>query len=207
MNQKDYLKTYIVQSKIEQLKPDNPKWIKSFFKDFSEELERRIIERSTGDRNLVTGSFSKAFNNLIPEAQLEKEVQWEKEVQFKELVELGDDSELDKMLKKKRIDYVIYCKEKTVLIEFKTNLQFNDLSAAMIEMGVIKKYNTKSKIKSIVTSSLHLFPNNVNITGLKELNKKFGSPLDNIWVFCKGPELIFDIPEIIKFRNELINHL
>ena len=72
------------------------------------------------------------------------------------------------MLMEKKIDYVVYCKEKTVLIEFKTNLQFNDLAAAMIEMAAVKKYEPLLD-KPIITSSMHLYPSNVSIKGLKRI--------------------------------------
>lgn len=107
------------------------------------------------------------------------------------------------MLAKKRVDFVVYGKEKTVLIEFKTNLQFNDLAAAMIEMGAVRKYEAPPEVKQVITSSMHLFPYRANIAGLKELNEMFGSPLDNIWVFCQGPELKFNVQEIEEFRNVL----
>lgn len=199
MDSKNYISSYLEQSNLEISKESNPTWIKSFFKVFSEALTRRKNNASSGDRYVITGSFKEAFDNLIP-IGLTKE----SEVEFKKLLQIDANNEVDKMLMKKKIDYVIHCKEKTILIEFKTNFQFNDLAAAMIEMAAVKKYEPSSD-KRIITSSMHLYPSNVSIEGLKGLNEMFGSPLEKIWIFCKGPELKFDVSEIIKFRNELAN--
>ncbi len=200
MDNSKYINDYIEQSISQYFNNENPEWLKSFFKEFSKQLKNRSEGKSSGNRHFVSESFSDAFKYLIPE-----NCEYIKQVNFKNFLDLNENNPIERMLMKKRIDFLIACDKKTVLIEFKTNLQFNDLSAAMVEMELVKKFNKLSFIRPIETSSIHLFPYSSNCEGLKGMNILLGSPIDKIWVFCKGPELIFDVNEIIKFRNELLN--
>lgn len=107
------------------------------------------------------------------------------------------------LLKSKRVDFVLEGEGKCLLVEFKTNINFNNLSAAMTEMAVVKKFANARFANSTFTSSLHLFPYRANVKGLRELNICLGSPLDFIWVLCEGPQLKFDIQAIKEFRSQV----
>lgn len=196
MKNSDYIQSYLNQSKIEINYPSNPTWLKKFFQTFHDELKYRNSKASPGNRYSVTKSLSISLDHIIPEKTILK-----REIQLKDLLSFSDDNELEKMLKRKRIDFLIETQKSLLLIEFKTNLQFNDVAAAMIEMGIVKKYKKRINKKNIITGSLHLFPFKSNIVGIKEMNSLFETPLDNIWIFCKGPELSFDTKAIMNFRN------
>ena len=198
-----YLKDYLIQSELEIKNQSNPEWLKSFFKEFSGFLQRRVENRKKGDRYLVSSSFRAAFKFLIPESVGEDS--WGSEISLERLVEFKDNSAVSKMLRKKRVDFVVFGERKNFTFEFKTNLQFNDLAAAMVEMAMVRKYKP---IKPIVTASIHLFPYRTNVQGLREMNAMFHPlPLNRIWVFCKGPKLEFDVEEIKEFREVLISGL
>ncbi len=84
---------------------------------------------------------------------------------------------------------------KRLLIEFKTPLEFNSLTAAMVEMAAAKMFAAPQWNDNLFTASLHLIPNYKNIAGLRALNEalaippeigeeKKRFPLDFIWILC-----------------------
>jgi hypothetical protein len=193
----EYLERYLAESSTESRKHLGNKWLRQFFTDFARELEQRANGASAGDRYVVAAAFSKAFNNLVPSNATP-----EREVQVSRFINLPEDKALSALLGKKRIDFSI-TNNKTgavLLIEFKTNVQFNDVSAAMVEMASVKKFAKAPR--KLQTASLHLFPYRTNVDGLRALNKELGSPLDHIWVFCT-PQLNFDVKAIENFRSSI----
>lgn len=191
----EYIERYLKQAKIEG-KSAKETWLKEFFQSFHRELKERSSNHSPGDKYIVTGAFSVALRNLIPKGR-----ELIPEVGIKEYIEMPKEESLVKLLSSKRVDFVIKGKNSSLLIEFKSNVQFNDISAAMVEMQVVKKFQSK-KLNKISTASLHLFPYKTNVEGLRSLNSALGNPLDNIWVLCT-PELEFDLKAIRAFRKEV----
>ena len=196
MSASDYINRYIDEAKIES-QHAKESWLKNFFKSFSDELSTRSERAAPGDKYVITSSFSTALPNLIPNGLL-----LNKESSVKNYIDMPKEKALCDLLIRKRIDFSIDGKEKTLLIEFKTNVQFNDLAAAMVEMSAIKSFAARKPDKEVRTASLHLFPYRTNVDGLRLLNVALGNPLDHIWVLCT-PELKYDIDAIKSFRKEV----
>lgn len=191
----DYVSGYISEARIEFQKAKEP-WLKNFFKEFGEELLTRSNGASPGDKYVITGAFSKALPNLIPDR-----LRLIREAVMKNYIDLPEEAALSDLLSRKRIDFAIEGKEKTLLVEFKTNVQFNDIAAAMVEMLAVKKFATKNHCQ-VITASLHLFPYRTNVEGIRSLNDALEKPLEHIWVMCT-PELKYDIAAIKSFRKDI----
>lgn len=198
----NYIEIYITQANNERkkVKKAEESWLENFFSAFSRELGRRNKAASSGDRTVISGAFSVAFKELIPEG-----LELVKEPLLKDYIELPENENLKALLSGKKADFAIRnnSKDAAILIEFKTNVQFNDVAAAMVEMMAVKKFRSFAKLK---TASLHLFPYKTNVAGLRSLNDAFGNPLDHFWVFCT-PDQKFDINAIQAFRDEVSNIL
>lgn len=190
----EYIKRYLDQAKKEHKKAKES-WLEDFFKAFYDQLKDRSIKASPGDKYVVAGAFATALNSLIPEG-----LDVIREVGIKKYIDLPAEKELSDLLSRKRVDFAIEGKNTALLIEFKTNVQFNDVSAAMVEMMAVKKFYSAKTAKAVSTASLHLFPYRTNVAGLRLLNSTLGNPLDNIWIFCT-PELEFDTDAIRAFRK------
>ena len=154
---------------------------------------------SGGDRYFVVSAFREAFSHVIPGNTMLKT-----EVEIGNYLSKRYSKKCSNLIKRKRIDFVIERPGYGVqFVEFKSNLTFNDLAAAMVEMQIIKKFVLNSKNRRIHTASLHLFPGRTNVAALREFNKVMGLPIDDIWVFCTGPKVAFDIKEIKGFRSSI----
>ena len=117
----------------------------------------------------------------------------------------GNCEALAKLLNKKTVDFVLKRErcQKRLLIEFKTNIQFNDLSAAMMEMVAVRKFANSEMKTNLFTGSLHLFPYLTNVEGLRALNQSLEPrPLDFIWVFCDRQQK-FNVEAIKCFRDNV----
>src|SRR5262249_55581886 len=144
---------------------------------------------AAGDRYFVASAFSSALSHLLPPG-----VTLRKEVSLAAFLSPNTSDALKSLLSSKRIDFVLQNGSKFVFIEFKSNIQFNDISAGRVEMAAVKTFSVVAEHSNICTGSLHLFPGTTNVAALEELNTSLGSPLDFIWVLCKrGPLPVFDI--------------
>ncbi len=198
MSTSAYIKTYLAESEAEARNQLHPYWLQKFFAEFHASLEKKCDGASAGNRYVVPAAFSSALEHILPRG-----VQLRREVQLKELLSVSVSDPLSTLISAKRIDFVIEgtSTSKQLFIEFKTNINFNDLSAAMIEMAIVKRL---AKGKAIATGSLHLFPPASNLDGLKALNREFFcSPLDFIWVLCERPSQKFNISAIKEFRRQI----
>lgn len=203
MTTSNYVSRYIDEAKRESRKTKEP-WLKEFLVEFSRELIERSGSASSGDRYVIAGAFARAIQKLIPDGlEFYPESSLGKYI---DLPNLPEDEALRKLLTKKKIDFAIKGNSKTLLIEFKTNVQFNDVAAAMVEMMAVKKFANELTKKSVSMGSLHLFPYRTNVDGLRLLNTSLERPLDHIWILCT-PDLQYDIDAISSFRNDLLNLL
>ncbi len=193
-----YLAEYRNQAEIEH-KRAHEVWLQQFFKKFIDNF-RENNKLSPGDRNMVPAAVTNALKCLIPNG-----FELVCEDKLGNYIELPKDKAFCDLLRKKRVDFSIIGKKLVLLVEFKTNIQFNDIAAAMIEMAAVKKFVSKNFEKKLLTSSLHLYPYRSNLEGLRQLNIELGSPLDFIWVFCT-PAQQFDIETIRQFRCKLIEY-
>lgn len=194
MTHSDYIQKYIDDAKKKSKNELLPNWLKKFFLTFHKELDGAAHKASGGDRYLITRAFSKsAIGTIFP-----KKI--DSEFFIGRLLNEMEETPLKNLLSKKRVDFRLEGKDQDILIEFKTNIQFNDLAAAMVEMQTVKMF--KPPTKKIVTASLHLFPSSTNVEGLMQLNEKLGKPLDHIWVLCNQDQE-FDVKEIKKLRSIL----
>lgn len=197
-----YLDTYVKQAKMEARRVSNPAWMKSFFTEFSTKLQRRKDEerRSIGDRYIVTRPFAEAFGHLLPAG-----AKWDTEQPLSKYVSETDIKRFP-LLKRKRVDFSVRRGEALLLIEFKTNLSFNDISAAIAEMHLVKKYATSNRLHTAV---LFLYPASGNIDMFIELNKIMGSALDAIWVLGRGTKAsyMYDLKAFEKMHDDINNFL
>lgn len=199
----DYINAYLKESAAERDHSTHPAWLRDFFRKFHNQLVEKLDRASPGNRTVVTGAFAAALPHLLPEG-----VAFRKEVPLSEFFPShGEHAALLDLVKTKRVDFLFEKDASRLFIEFKTNFNFNDLAAAMVEMAMVKKFITPTDGLKHVTASLHLFPYRANIAGLHALNTSMGSPLDHIWILCKGPVLTFDIPAIHEFRRSVGNAL
>lgn len=198
MDIKNYLNTYVEQARKEGSSATNPEWMRKFFCEFAEGVEKRIKQASKGDRYIVTKPFAGAFHYLLPPG-----VTWNIEQSLSNYLDVSESgSVLANMLKKKRVDISVEREPISLLIEFKTNLTFNDLSAAIAEMALVKASKHKGKIR---TGALQLYPAAWGIDALSELNRIMGAPLDAIWVLCRKTKssFEFDLPAIESMRTDI----
>lgn len=193
-----YINTYLRESKTEAEK-SHPEWLRRFFESFHSELLKNLKKGSSqGDRTVLPKAFSLSLECLLPPG-----VGCHSENKpLKDFLRPGTSEDLSALLKSKRIDFLLEKDAKRIFIEFKTNLNFNDLAAAMVEMAVVKKFLPKQKHDHYFTGSLHLFPSQPNVAGLRELNESLGKPLGFISVLCTR-EQKFDIGAIKKFRDDV----
>lgn len=194
----NYLAEYRNQAEIEHKRAQEI-WLKQFFEKFRDNI-RENNKLSPGDRNMVPVAVANALPSLIPNGF--KVICEDK---LNNYIEFPKNKEFCDLLGKKRVDFSIIGEKLVLLVEFKTNIQFNDIAAAMIEMAAVKKFVSKNFGKKLLTSSLHLYPYRSNVEGLRQLNIELGSPLDFIWVFCT-PAQQFDIEAIRQFRYKLIEY-
>jgi len=197
----DYIKRYIDEAELENSDLRHPAWLRDFFKCFSDSLRQSATKASSGDRYIVSVAFRDVLiNHLFP-----KKIVIKPEEHLDEHIDISTSDPLGRLLKNKRVDFFIAGKNVDLFIEFKTNLQFNDLAAAMVEMAALKRFFSPEKTKTVQTASLHLFPSQPDIEGLRALNAVIGNPpLDHIWVLCKAqPEFRFDIDAIKSFRKQV----
>lgn len=203
-----YLNGYLNQSKAEMEKGYHPKWLREFFESFHDELNKRGKNTNPGNKYVVVGAFSKSLEHLLPPG-INPPIKEHKPLEHSPLP--GINKEFSDFLKSKRIDFLLEKGAKRVLIEYKTNSQFSDVSAAMVEMHMFMKFLPRQKNgkKDTWTASLHLFPSTPSVAVLRRLNEELGKPLDEIWVLCKeGEKLpVFDIAAIKKFRKDIANYL
>jgi len=197
-----YLDNYVEQARIEASRDFNPARMRSFFKNFADGLEKRknAEERSKGDRYVVTKPFAEAFRTLLPPgADLDTEMPLSEYVS-------GEDVESFPLLKRKRVDFSVKRGETLVLIEYKTNLSFNDISAAIAEMFLVKKY---AKNKKIFTAALFLYPASGDISLFVKLNEIMGSALDAIWVLGQGTKASYkyNLQAFETMRDDINNFL
>lgn len=212
MANSDYINGYLIEADRESKRRGAEPWLKNFFKAFHKNLSNRARISNTGDRNVVFGAFSDALEEemnadnegdqrqgLIPPGICLKDPSLK---QYIKLPRSSEELALHELLSKKKVDFALGKDSKSLLIEFKTNVQFNDVAAAMIEMMVVKRFSDKKAQKTTTTASLHLFPYRTNVEGLRLLNDSLGRPLDYIWILCT-PDLKFDSNAIKSFRNDL----
>lgn len=196
-----YIDCYLIESKAEADKEAHPPWLREFFSHFHRCLQEACIKGwSPGDRNVMPQVVGKALKYLLPSG-----VDYDKEVGLREFLAVENCEALAKLLNKKTVDFVLKRErcQRRLLIEFKTNIQFNDLSAAMMEMVAVKKFGTPEMKTNLFTGSLHLFPYLTNVDGLRALNESFDPrPLDFIWVLCDRHQK-FDIEAIKCFRAKV----
>lgn len=203
-----YLTAYINGAKLEEKRAGNPKWMSRFFREFAVELENQYKNAGPGNRNLIPSALKEAFKHQF----FPQEIQITHEKIVSEYIPKGTNGDVIELLAKKRLDFEFVGKCGIVLVEFKTNFQFNDYAAAMIEMGSIKKYSLKNENnycitnngKIITTASLHLFPYLTNVNGLIALNRDMDSPIDKTWILCDKNQK-FNLEEVKKFRNDVIS--
>lgn len=202
----DYISRYIEQTNIESKNLKHPKWIRDFFSIFNDELYSNAKSASPGNKNIITSSFRVAFVEKIAP----KEIHIQPEVQISCYIDESriESEDLKKLLSTKRVDFVAKnsssSNNKELVIEFKSNIQFNDFSAAIVQMAAIKRFLKKDIENSIITASLHLFPFKANTNGLKALNSELWhqKAIDHIWILC-NPLLEFNIGEIKKLRADI----
>ena len=198
----DYVKKYISEAERECECEKHPEWLQQFFGSFAENLKGKVKEASTGNRNFITNAFSESLHHILPIKEKPKTEVSLSDFLEKEKLDSASEPFLN-LLNKKRLDFHVRGKKGELLIEFKTNMSFNDLAAAMVEMSLVKKY-----APNIRTASLHLYPSSANVEGLRELNKTTGAPLDFIWVLFPSKKLMIDddaIKAIKAFRNDVAN--
>jgi hypothetical protein len=199
-----YINSYLKESETEAKDKLHPSWLKDFFFSFHSSLDIKTKNSvSAGDRYFVASAFSLALSYLLPPGVILK-----REVPLAAFLSPETSGALKSLLSSKRIDFVLQSGSKYLFVEFKSNIQFNDVSAAMVEMAAVKKFSFVPETSKVFTGSLHLFPNATNVTALWELNTSLCSPLDFIWVLCKrGPLPKFDIPAINQFKEGIQNCL
>ncbi len=198
----DYINAYLKESADEATK-SHPDWLINFFKSFHSELSQRSNGAAAGNRYVITGAFASSFLHLLPDG-----VTHRKEVKLQEFSPRGIDGALFALVNSKKVDFLVQKQEARLFIEFKTNINFNDLSAAMVEIAVVKKFIATPSMDKIFTGSLHLFPYTADVEGLRELNQVMGQSLDFIWVLCcQWPSPKFDIQAICRFREDVQNCL
>lgn len=193
-----YMQGFVDQSCLEAEK-EGP--LCGFFREFCEKMKERVNrpKNSPGDRYTVPSVMKDSLKHLLPSG-----LEIRSEVSLKDFVS-NVDEELGKLVNSKRVDFVVTGNGKKLLIEFKTCIDFNALAAAMLEIKLVKMFCRPDLKENIRTGVLHLYPNTQNIPGLQTMNKKFDSPLDNIWILGKSNNgsPVFDIEAIKGFRNDI----
>jgi len=148
---------------------------------------------------MIPSAFGAALKYLVPhDVEILTERTIESFCTFDKLK-----TRLPKTILQKRVDFVLRKKERLFFIEFKTNLNFNDLAAAAVEMAIVKHCLGK---KSIRTNSLHFWPWLADVDGLKAVNELVQSPIDDIWVFCKMGKNglpLFDSSAVADFQKSV----
>ena len=198
----DYIKAYIQDSRRNAEEGIRPQWLRDFFAEFAGELEDRCSRSSAGGRYVVSGAFDKGFWRLVPSG-IEKGNQ--------RINEYLDGAGRNSTGGSKAVDFVLKgAGGQLYFIEFKTNLTFNDLAAAMVEMALVKMHLTgkthseRRNGNKVRTASIHLFPKNTSVEELMDINSVFGSPLDKIWVLCgSGDKPQFCIKELKALRRDI----
>ncbi len=199
MARSNYIKRYLSEAKSVIANESNPKWMRDFFTVFRDQLLTRSKDSSPGNKYIVTGSFREAFvHKLFP-----KRISVKAEKMLSDFVININDESLQRLLSRKRVDFLIEGNGNLLFIEFKTNVQFNDHAAAMVEMALLKKYIRPEYKNKIKTASLHLFPFTTNVKGLMALNKELGMPLDDSWILCTK-NLEFDRQALIDMRKSIL---
>jgi hypothetical protein len=199
----DYLDTYVAQAQIQAGQDTNPLWMRIFFDNFATNLEQRKNDekRSKGDRYVVTRPFADALKECLKQSGVECELE-------QPLSKYVSESAVKSfpLLKRKRVDFSVKRGGALVLIEYKTNLSFNDISAAMAEMLLVKKYATSEKI---LTAALFLYPASGSIAMFSTLNTIMGSALDAIWVLGRGTKASYeyDLQAFETMHNDILNFL
>jgi len=200
-----YLSTYVTQARKEAGCSTHEEWLRSFFDSFARSVEGETQNSSKGNRNMVPQSFAKAFEHLLP-----PNTELKHEVALNNIVTIPDRSELAALVRRKKVDFVLNRGQKSLLVEFKSSLSFNDLSAAIVEMTLAKKFAPDlvrdGKLK---TASLHLYPAASSNEALREMNSMLDSPLDAIWILCRKTSTAFefDIDAINKLRKDVSEFL
>jgi len=198
----DYITQYLNQAKEISASTKWPKYVQNFFKTFHASLKKNTRAASQGDRYFVERSLSDAFYSLFPESY--RNCSDRKTPTIKRNVNILEYMNHGFPLKIKKMDFVIKSKKGLYFIEVKTSLQFNDFSAAMVEMFIIKKH-IKKEI-NFKTSSLHLFPYTTGIKGLLEVNKDLGSPIQNVFILCQKEKIVVFQPEkLIELKKDITN--
>ena len=190
-----------------------PAWLRRFNKDFQIALAENLENAKSGNRNTVCAAFSKAFDHLLPAGV--KAIRRGAEMKISRYIPSENQAKCGHYLREhKTVDFVLRKEEATTLaeadtflVEFKTNLTFNDLAAAMLEMAAVKKFaSSNGNARRIRTASLHLLCSK-DAASLKEVNEVMEQPLDCIWVFCKKGQgqnqQQFNVTEIEQFRNDV----
>ncbi len=201
MDHAQYVRRYISECAKEAGNPDNPPFIKHFFEKFGAGIEERVASASKGDRNIIATPFSDALKHIFPGVV--------PQARFGSIFNLSGEGATEKNFKNKSVDFKIDGAAATLLIEFKSTLTFNDVSAAIVEMALAKKFAAKYNFgMRLSTASLHLYPS-ADIRMINEVNSMMGAPLDRIWVLCKKPrasvpyEFYFDIGKIIMMMEDI----
>jgi hypothetical protein len=128
----------------------------------------------------VTTPFGAALKVLFPEKGdchelIQKEVPIGDFLDEEQIGQLHGKTQ--KLIRKKRVDFLLTGKNGSQLfIEFKTALAFNELSAAMIEMQLLRKFVLKQPNRRVRTASLHIFPGQRNLDAFRDLNATLGNP-------------------------------
>ena len=172
---------YIAQARIE-VEKSHDEDIKAFFALLHAELSPPY---KTSDKNHIPRALRTAMRNLL----LQDINIPEKEIALGKLKAL-ENMTPDKVdfLLRKRPDYILESKDgkRIVILELKTNISFNDLSAAIVQAALIKKRLIQGGAYRCYIASIHMSSWNDSLDKYRWMNDELEKPLDGIWVFSNN---------------------
>lgn len=204
---------YITQAKKEAMSAKN-KNTRAFFKALHETLSAqwKASDRPS-DKSYLPRAFDHALKELLHPLEIpEKERELKRFECFQpSLRQLSSEASF---LSKKRPDYILENNKnkRIVILELKTNISFNDFSAAIVQAFLIKKMAESKGDYHYYIASIHMASWKDDPEKYYWMNKQFGNPLDDVWIFSAQPkgapsELKFDVAAIEAFGAKVTNFL